>query len=114
MASRDKDNGHHLVKATSSESSESHMATSGEHSESDVDMASPDEEHEGHLVPAGSAYEEVPESQAISISTGEQRSGNAQVANTLNIVTGGAGQGTLGRDTLDLRTDEARKIFCSN
>ncbi|XP_046544933.1 uncharacterized protein LOC124255139 isoform X1 [Haliotis rubra] len=161
MASRDKDNGHHLVKATSSESSESHMATSGEHSESDVDMASSDkeheghlvlagsaeherhmtpsseqpdghmdmsasrgdlhfadadiassdEEHEGHLVPAGSAYEEVLESQAISISTGEHRSGNAQAANMINIVTGGAGQGTLGRDTLDLRTDEARKNF---
>ncbi|XP_046563739.1 uncharacterized protein LOC124272579 [Haliotis rubra] len=51
------------------------------------------------------------ESQAITLSTGEQRSGNAQAANMINIVTGGAGQGTLGRDTLDLRTDEARKIF---
>ncbi|XP_046569007.1 uncharacterized protein LOC124277380 [Haliotis rubra] len=75
---------------------------------------SSDEEHEGRLVLAGSAeHEEVLEleNQAITLSTGEKRSGNAQVANTLNIITGGAGQGTLGRDTLDLRTDEARKIF---
>ncbi|XP_067649688.1 serine/threonine-protein phosphatase 6 regulatory ankyrin repeat subunit A-like isoform X2 [Haliotis asinina] len=91
-----------------------HMDTSIGHSESDVDMASSDEGHEGQVVPTGSAeHEEVLEldSQAITLSTGEQHSGNAQAANVLNIVTGGAGQGTLGRDTLDLRTDEARKTF---
>ncbi|XP_046544938.1 uncharacterized protein LOC124255141 isoform X3 [Haliotis rubra] len=100
--------------ATSGESSEGHMAASGEQSEShidmlalrgdlpvpDIDISSSDEEHEGHLVPAGSAeHREVLEleSQAITLSTGEQRSGNAQAANMINIVTGGAGQGTLGR-----------------
>ncbi|XP_067665613.1 serine/threonine-protein phosphatase 6 regulatory ankyrin repeat subunit B-like [Haliotis asinina] len=70
---------------------------------------------EGHVVPCSGPpeYEEVLEleSQAITLSTGDQRSGNTQAANILNIVTGGSGQGTLGRDTLDLRTDEARKIF---
>ncbi|XP_046543664.1 uncharacterized protein LOC124253860 [Haliotis rubra] len=99
---------------TSGEQPEGHMATSGEHSESDVDMVSSDEEHEGHLVPTGSAEHEEDvemESQAITLSTGEHPSGNPQAANMINIVTGGAGQGTLGRDTLDLRTDEARKIF---
>ncbi|XP_067649579.1 serine/threonine-protein phosphatase 6 regulatory ankyrin repeat subunit B-like [Haliotis asinina] len=105
-----------------------------------------DEEHEGHLVPTGSAEHELvspvkPSTDGCQYNIvtgvkggnvhtantagcvhggmgntniniyGEQRSGNTQVANILNIVTGGAGQGTLGKDTLDLRTDEALKVF---
>ncbi|XP_046544937.1 uncharacterized protein LOC124255141 isoform X1 [Haliotis rubra] len=107
--------------AASGEQSESHidmLALRGDLPVPDIDISSSDEEyltaeddsgssgvssdeeHEGHLVPAGSAeHREVLEleSQAITLSTGEQRSGNAQAANMINIVTGGAGQGTLGR-----------------
>ncbi|XP_048238818.1 uncharacterized protein LOC124122865 isoform X1 [Haliotis rufescens] len=78
-------------------------------------VVSSDEEPEGRLVMAGSAEHEedlVLVSQPVTrLGTGEHPSGNSQVANTLNIFTGPAGQGTLGRGTLDLRTDEARKIF---
>ncbi|XP_046360028.2 uncharacterized protein LOC124137670 isoform X2 [Haliotis rufescens] len=78
-------------------------------------VVSSDEEPEGHLVMAGSAEHEedlVLVSQPVTrLGTGEHPSGNSQVANTLNIFTGPAGQGTLGRGTLHLRTVEARKIF---
>ncbi|XP_048244335.1 uncharacterized protein LOC124130838 isoform X3 [Haliotis rufescens] len=123
--------------ATSGEQSEGHMATSepqGHLAISDVDMASSageiftteddsgnsvvssDEEPGGHLVLAGSAETEedlelVSQPPVKRLRTGDHPSGGFQVANTLNIITGQAGQGTLGRGTLDLRTDEAKKIF---
>ncbi|XP_048244351.1 uncharacterized protein LOC125376575 [Haliotis rufescens] len=123
--------------ATSGEQSEGHMDTSepqGHLAISDVDMASSageiftteddsgnsvvssDEEPQGHLVSAGSAeteedLEPVSQPPVKRLRTGDHPSGGFQVANTLNIITGQAGQGTLGRGTLDLRTDEAKKIF---
>ncbi|XP_048244343.1 serine/threonine-protein phosphatase 6 regulatory ankyrin repeat subunit C-like isoform X2 [Haliotis rufescens] len=123
--------------ATSGEQSEGHMDTSepqGHLAISDVDMASSageiftteddsgnsvvssDEEPGGHLVLAGSAETEedlelVSQPPVKRLRTGDHPSGGFQVANTLNIITGQAGQGTLGRGTLDLRTDEAKKIF---
>ncbi|XP_048244321.1 uncharacterized protein LOC125376312 isoform X2 [Haliotis rufescens] len=123
--------------ATSGEQSEGHMDTSepqGHLAISDVDMASSageiftteddsgnsvvssDEEPGGHLVLAGSAETEedlelVSQPPVKRLRTGDHPSGGSQVANTLNIMTGQAGQGTLGRGTLDLRTDEAKKIF---
>ncbi|XP_048247526.1 uncharacterized protein LOC124148028 [Haliotis rufescens] len=59
---------------------------------------------------AGSAEHEE-DLDLVRLGTGDHPPGNSQVANTLNIITGQAGQGTLGRDTLDLRTNEARKMF---
>ncbi|XP_048244341.1 serine/threonine-protein phosphatase 6 regulatory ankyrin repeat subunit B-like [Haliotis rufescens] len=123
--------------ATSGEQSEGHMDTSepqGHLAISDVDMASSageiftteddsgnsvvssDEEPQGHLVLADSAeteedLEPVSQPPVKRLRTGDHPSGGFQVANTLNIITGQAGQGTLGRGTLDLRTDEAKKIF---
>ncbi|XP_046550270.1 uncharacterized protein LOC124260065 [Haliotis rubra] len=62
---------------------------------------SSDEEHEGHLVLAGSAeHEEVLEleNQAITLSTGEQRSGT-WLANTFSTSSlEGRDKGTLGRE----------------
>ncbi|XP_071102744.1 uncharacterized protein [Haliotis cracherodii] len=123
--------------ATSGEQSEGHMDTSepqGHLAISDVDMASSageiftteddsgnsvvssDEEPQGHLVLAGSAETEedlelLSQPPVKRLRTGDRPSGGSQVANTLNIITGQAGQATLGRGTLDLRTDEAKKIF---
>ncbi|XP_048242583.1 serine/threonine-protein phosphatase 6 regulatory ankyrin repeat subunit A-like [Haliotis rufescens] len=79
-------------------------------------VVSSDEEPGGHLVMAGSAGREddldpVSQPPVTRLGSGDHPPGASQVANTLNIITGQAGQGTLGRDTLDLRTNEARKMF---
>ncbi|XP_048244207.1 serine/threonine-protein phosphatase 6 regulatory ankyrin repeat subunit B-like isoform X2 [Haliotis rufescens] len=92
MSSTDEENEHHLVMATSGEQSVGHVATSGEQSVGRVAISG--EQSEGHMA-----------------TYGDHPSGVSQVANTLNIITGQAGQGTLGRGTLDLRTDEAKKVF---
>ncbi|XP_071102746.1 ankyrin repeat domain-containing protein 17-like [Haliotis cracherodii] len=135
MATSGEQSGGHM--STSREQSKGHMDTSkpqGHLAVSDVDIVSSDEEYltaeddsgnsvvsseeepGGHLVLAGSAETEedlelVSQPPVKRLRTGDRPSGGSQVANTLNIITGQAGQGTLGRGTLDLRTDEARNIF---
>ncbi|XP_048244191.1 serine/threonine-protein phosphatase 6 regulatory ankyrin repeat subunit C-like isoform X2 [Haliotis rufescens] len=108
MATSGEQSGGHM--ATSGEQSGGHMATSGE--QSGGHMAIPDVESESSDVENLTAEEDVVLLNQPPVPRfGDHPSGDSQVANTLNIITEQTRQGTLGRGTLDLRTDEAKKIF---
>ncbi|XP_071102878.1 uncharacterized protein [Haliotis cracherodii] len=118
IATSGEQSGGHM--ATSGEQSGGHMATSGEQSGGHMDtsgeqsgghMAIPDVDSESSDVENFTAAEDVVVSNQPVPGFGDHPSGGSQVANTLNIITEQTRQGTLGRGTLDLRTDEAKKIF---
>ncbi|XP_071102782.1 uncharacterized protein [Haliotis cracherodii] len=101
MDTSGKQSGGHMD--TSSEQSGGHMATSGEQSGGHMDTSG--EQSGGHMDTSGE------QSGGHMDTSGDRPSGGSQVANTLNIITEQTRQGTLGTGTLDLRTDEAKKIF---